>query len=217
MLHLNHLSKSFRTRSGRLDVLRDISLSMEDGEFVMLYGASGSGKSTLLNILGLLDTPSSGEYLLDGKNVGTMSARERTALRGEKIGFIFQSYNLIPTMTAFENVELVLGYRGVPKAERRQRTEEALASVGLLERMHHRPSSLSGGEQQRAAIARAMILRPTLLLADEPTGNLDGETTAEIMTLIRSQPASVVMVSHNEELSGYADTVLRLKNGVLTD
>lgn len=215
MIELKNISKSFKTRAGRLDVLNDISLTIPDEKFVMLYGASGSGKSTLLNILGLMDTPSSGEYSLDGVNTAALSAAERTKLRGEKIGFIFQAYNLVSTMTAFENVELPLGYRGVPKEERRKLTEDALSAVGLTDRMHHKPASLSGGEQQRAAIARAMVMKPTILLADEPTGNLDTDTTAEIMALIRSVDATVVMVSHDESLAVYADAVIRLKNGRL--
>lgn len=213
MIELHNICKSYKTRSGRLDVLHDISLTIEEGSFTMLYGASGSGKSTLLNILGLMDTPSAGKYLLDGTDTAALSSGERTKLRGTKIGFIFQAYNLVSAMTAFENVELPLGYRGVPKEERRKRAEEALAAVGLADRMHHKPASLSGGEQQRAAIARAMVMKPSVLLADEPTGNLDEASAAEIMSLLRSVNATVVMVSHDESLASCADTVLRLKKG----
>ena len=213
MIELKNITKSFKTRHGRVDALRGISLSVEKGSFTMIYGASGSGKSTLLNILGLMDLPDSGEYLLDGVNMASLSRKERTLARGERIGFIFQSFNLIPVMTAYENVELVLGYRGVPKEERKIRVTEALESVGLGERMHHRPAEMSGGEQQRAAIARAMIMKPSVLLADEPTGNLDSDTAGEIMELIKSLGAAVVMVSHDEDLSVYADRIIRLKNG----
>lgn len=213
MIELKNITKSFKTRHGRVDALRGISLSVEKGSFTMIYGASGSGKSTLLNILGLMDLPDGGEYLLDGVNMASLSRKERTLARGERIGFIFQSFNLIPVMTAYENVELVLGYRGVPKEERKIRVTEALESVGLGNRMHHRPAEMSGGEQQRAAIARAMIMKPSVLLADEPTGNLDSDTAREIMELIKSLGAAVVMVSHDEDLSVYADRIIRLKNG----
>lgn len=213
MIELKNITKSFKTRHGRVDALRGISLNVEKGSFTMIYGASGSGKSTLLNILGLMDLPDGGEYLLDGVNMASLSRKERTLARGERIGFIFQSFNLIPVMTAYENVELVLGYRGVPKEERKIRVTEALESVGLGNRMHHRPAEMSGGEQQRAAIARAMIMKPSVLLADEPTGNLDSDTAREIMELIKSLGAAVVMVSHDEDLSVYADRIIRLKNG----
>ena len=164
MIELKNISKSFKTRHGRVDALQDVSLNVEKGSFTMLYGSSGSGKSTLLNILGLMDKPDSGQYFLDGTDMTALSSKERTAARGSRIGFIFQSFNLIPVMTAYENVELVLGYRGLPKAEREERVTEALESVGLGGRMHHRPSEMSGGEQQRAAIARAMIMKPSILL-----------------------------------------------------
>ena len=215
MIELKNITKSFKTRHGRVDALRNVSLTVDKGSFTMIYGASGSGKSTLLNILGLMDTPDSGEYLLDGVDMASLSRRERTSARGERIGFIFQSFNLIPVMTAYENAELVLGYRGVPKEERDIRVREALESVGLGDRMHHRPAEMSGGEQQRAAIARAVIMKPSVILADEPTGNLDAETAREIMKLITSLGSTVVMVSHDEDLSVYADRIIRLRGGVV--
>ncbi|MBQ8640998.1 MAG: ABC transporter ATP-binding protein [Clostridia bacterium] len=213
MIELRNITKSFRTRSGILPVLTDISLTIRGGEFVLLYGGSGSGKSTLLNILGLMDTPTSGRYYLCGEDTSAMTAARRTKLRGETIGFIFQSFRLIPTMTAYENVELSLGFRGIPKEQRKSAVEKALTDVGLGKRMDHYPADLSGGEQQRVAIARAMILHPAVLLADEPTGNLDRETAAEIMALLRAQNTTVCMVTHDETLSRYADTILRIREG----
>lgn len=217
MITLSNITKSYKTKFGRVDALSGVSLSIDEGSFTMLYGSSGSGKSTLLSILGLLDEPTSGEYFIGGENMLVKSQKEKTSARGEKIGFIFQSFNLIPTLTAFENVELPLGYRGVKKDERRERVKTALESVGLGDRMHHRPAELSGGEQQRAAIARAMIMKPKILLADEPTGNLDTDTAREIMELIASLDSTVVMVSHDEDLAVYADRVIRLKKGMVTE
>lgn len=217
MITLNNITKSYKTSRGRVDALRGVSLSIDEGSFTMLYGSSGSGKSTLLSILGLIDDPTSGEYFIGDENMLRKSQKEKTAARGEKIGFIFQSFNLIPTMTAFENTELPLGYRGVKKEERRKRVTEALEAVGLGDRMHHRPSELSGGEQQRAAIARAMIMKPKILLADEPTGNLDTDTAREIMELLSSLGSTVIMVSHDEDLAVYADRVIRLKKGAVID
>lgn len=213
MIELRHITKSFRTKSGTLPVLKDISLHIRSGEFVLLYGGSGSGKSTFLNVLGLMDTPSSGSYHLFGEETACMSSSRRTRLRGETIGFVFQSFRLIPAMTAYENVELALGFRGVEKQQRQAAVTKALADVGLAERMGHYPADLSGGEQQRVAIARAMILHPALLLADEPTGNLDRETAAEIMALLRAQNTTVCMVTHDEDMKRYADRVLRLQDG----
>ena len=205
MIALENITKSFRTKSGVLPVLKDITLTIRSGEFILLYGGSGSGKSTLLNILGLMDTPASGSYYLFGEETTGMSPARRTKLRGETIGFIFQSFRLIPTMTAYENVELALGFRGVEKEQRKAAVTGALADVGLAERMRHYPADLSGGEQQRVAIARAMILHPAVLLADEPTGNLDRETAAEIMELLRAQNTTVCMATHDEEMKRYAD------------
>jgi len=213
MIALENITKSFRTKSGVLPVLKDITLTIRSGEFILLYGGSGSGKSTLLNILGLMDTPASGSYYLFGEETTGMSPARRTKLRGETIGFIFQSFRLIPTMTAYENVELALGFRGVEKEQRKAAVTGALADVGLAERMRHYPTDLSGGEQQRVAIARAMILHPAVLLADEPTGNLDRETAAEIMELLRAQNTTVCMATHDEEMKRYADRTLRLKDG----
>lgn len=215
MVKTENITKSFKTSHGRLDVLKGISFSIEKGEFMMLLGKSGGGKSTLLNILGLMDTPTGGTYLLDGQDMGTISAKEKTKIRGSKIGFVFQAYNLISTMTAYENVELPLGYQGMAKEKRRALVLEALEKVGLSERATHLSVDMSGGEQQRVAIARAMVIRPQLILADEPTGNLDRDTSAEIMELLRGLGCTVFMVTHNEELLSYADRFIRLERGLL--
>ena len=217
MIRLFDLRKTYKTRHETLEVLKGITLTVPDGKFVMLLGESGSGKSTLANILGLLDTPTSGEYWLDDMPVHTLSSKERTDLRREKVSFVFQSFNLIPTMTARENIELPLGYRGVPKEERGERVEAVLREVGLSARAAHVPSELSGGEQQRIAIARALVVEPSLLIADEPTGNLDKSTTKAVMETLTEagRGKTVFMITHNEELTAYADEVYALRAGLL--
>lgn len=215
MIELKNIRKTYKTRHETLEVLKGISLTVPEHSLVMLLGESGSGKSTLCNLLGLLDTATSGEYYLNGIPVHTLSSAERTRLRREQVSFVFQNYNLIPTMTAFENIELPLGYRNVAKKERLAIVENALHSVGLSERAGHRPAELSGGEQQRVAIARALVMNPSLLIADEPTGNLDKTTTKEIMKTLTEagRKKTIFMVTHNEELTSYADIVIRLKRG----
>ena len=215
MIELKNIRKIYKTRHEELEVLKGITLKVPDHALVMLLGESGSGKSTLCNLLGLLDTATSGEYYLNGIPVHTLSSVERTKMRREQISFVFQNYNLIPTMTAFENIELPLGYRKIPKKERTEIIRNALESVGLTGRADHRPAELSGGEQQRVAIARALVMNPSLLIADEPTGNLDGKTTQEIMRTLTEagQKKTIFMVTHNEELTSYADIVIRLKRG----
>ena len=215
MIELKNIRKSYKTCHETLEVLKGISLTVPEHSLVMLLGESGSGKSTLCNLLGLLDTATSGEYYLNGIPVHTLSSAERTRLRREQVSFVFQNYNLIPTMTAFENIELPLGYRNVAKKERLAIVENALHSVGLSERAGHRPAELSGGEQQRVAIARALVMNPSLLIADEPTGNLDKTTTKEIMKTLTEagRKKTIFMVTHNEELTSYADIVIRLKRG----
>ena len=217
MIRLNELRKTYKTRRETLEVLKGITLTVPEGKFVLLLGESGSGKSTLANILGLLDTPTSGEYWLDGTPVHTLSAKERTVLRRDKVSFVFQSFNLIPTMTARENIELPLGYRGIPKEERDARIEAVLREVGLSGRASHHPSELSGGEQQRIAIARALVVEPSLLIADEPTGNLDKSTTKAVMETLTEagRGKTVFMITHNEELTAYADEVYHLRAGRL--
>lgn len=215
MIELKNIRKVYKTRHEELEVLKGITLTVPDHALVMLLGESGSGKSTLCNLLGLLDTATSGEYYLNGIPVHTLSSAGRTKLRREQIGFVFQNYNLIPTMTAFENIELPLGYRKIPKKERTERIRNILESVGLSGRAGHRPAELSGGEQQRIAIARALVMNPSLLIADEPTGNLDRKTTQEIMRTLTEagRKKTIFMVTHNEELTSYADAVIRLKSG----
>lgn len=217
MIELKNITKTYKTRYGKVDALKGISLTIPDHTLVMLLGESGCGKSTLCNVLGLLDSPTSGEYMLNGTPIHTVSSAERTKLRRAQIGFVFQSFNLIPTMTAFENLELPLGYRNIPKGTRTEMVEKALASVGLLERQKHLPSELSGGEQQRVAIARALVMEPTLLIADEPTGNLDKNTTKEIMKTLTNagEGKNIFMVTHNEDLTAYADVVLHMRAGML--
>ena len=217
MIRLNNLRKTYKTRHETLEVLKGITLTVPDGKFVLLLGESGSGKSTLANILGLLDTPTSGEYWLDDTPVHTLTSKERTVLRRDKVSFVFQSFNLIPTMTARENIELPLGYRGVAKEERTERVEAVLREVGLSDRMSHHPSELSGGEQQRIAIARALVVQPSLLIADEPTGNLDKSTTKAVMETLTEagRGKTVFMITHNEELTAYADEVYHLRAGKL--
>ena len=217
MIRLFDLRKTYKTRHETLEVLKGITLTVPDRKFVMLLGESGSGKSTLANILGLLDTPTSGEYWLDEVPIHTLTSKARTDLRREKVSFVFQSFNLIPTMTARENIELPLGYRGVPKEERGERVEAVLREVGLSARAAHVPSELSGGEQQRIAIARALVVEPSLLIADEPTGNLDKSTTKAVMETLTEagRGKTVFMITHNEELTVYADEVFHLRAGVL--
>lgn len=215
MIELKHISKSYKTRAGKLNILDDITLTIPQNSFVMLLGESGSGKSTLCNILGLLDKPSSGEYRLDGVDTHLLSSGALAKLRQEKISFVFQNFNLIPTMSVYDNIEMPLGYRGMQKAQRNKVVEQALEAVGVQNRAEHLTTELSGGEQQRIAIARALAVNPALLIADEPTGNLDKKTAKEIMALLKttSENRIVFMVTHDEELLSYADMVLSLKHG----
>ncbi len=198
--------------------LKDVDLTIRRGDFVAIMGPSGSGKSTLMNLIGCLDTPSAGSYECDGIDVATLDAEELAILRRDKIGFVFQGFNLLPRMSALDNVAMPLGYAQVPPAERKRRAQEALASVGLGERSSHRPSELSGGQQQRVAIARALINKPPILLADEPTGALDSKTGEEILALfkrLRDDDHTVILITHDAEVAAHADRILVMRDGEL--
>jgi len=220
MLQMRQVTKVYRTELVETHALRSLDLHVKEGEFVAVTGPSGSGKTTFLNIAGLLETYTSGVYLLDGQDVSHLNDNERSRLRNRKIGFIFQSFNLIPDLNLFDNADVPLRYRGMPAAERKQRIEEALARVGLGSRMKHYPAELSGGQQQRAAIARALAGSPRLLLADEPTGNLDTQMARGVLELleeINAQGTTIVMVTHDPELAARAQRNVHIVDGMATD
>ncbi len=220
MLEMRQVSKVYRTSMVETHALRSLDLHVREGEFVAVTGPSGSGKTTFLNIAGLLETFTSGTYLLDGEDVSHLNDDARSKLRNRKIGFIFQSFNLIPDLNLFDNVDVPLRYRGMPSAERKQRIEESLAKVGLGSRMKHYPAELSGGQQQRAAIARALAGSPRLLLADEPTGNLDTQMARGVMELleeINGQGTTIVMVTHDPELAARAQRNVHIVDGQASD
>jgi len=220
MLHMKDVSKVFRTEMVETHALRSLTLEIRDTEFVAVTGPSGSGKSTFLNIAGLLEELTGGEYLLDGVDVSRLDDRTRSRLRNEKIGFVFQSFNLIPDLDLYDNVDVPLRYRGFTSGERRRRIEAALEQVGLRSRTRHYPAELSGGQQQRVAIARAIAGAPKLLLADEPTGNLDSQMAREVMQLLEglnAQGTLVVIVTHDPEIAGRAQRNIHLVDGVSVD
>jgi putative ABC transport system ATP-binding protein len=220
MLHMQDVSKVYRTELVETHALRDFNIPVREGEFVALTGPSGSGKTTFLNIAGLLEEFTSGSYLLDGVEAASLGDNARSRLRNEKVGFIFQGFNLIPDLNLFDNVDVPLRYRGLPAAERRRRIERALEQVGLASRMKHYPAELSGGQQQRAAIARALAGEPRLLLADEPTGNLDSSMAREVMELLErlnADGATIVMVTHDPELAARAQRNVHIVDGQATD
>ncbi|MGZ3497066.1 MAG: ABC transporter ATP-binding protein [Vulcanimicrobiaceae bacterium] len=220
LLELNGISKSYVTDEVETRALRDISLSIERGEYVSVEGPSGCGKSTLLSIIGLLDVPSSGSYLLNGRAIETLSAAERAAIRNREIGFIFQNFNLIGDLTVEENIELPLTYRGVTKPERRRRVTEVMQRVDIAHRGRHYPAQLSGGQQQRVAVARALAGNPSVLLADEPTGNLDsknGEAVMELLTRLHEGGSTIVMVTHDRRFAKYAKRTIGLLDGRLAE
>ncbi|MCR5469390.1 putative ABC transport system ATP-binding protein [Xylanibacter ruminicola] len=217
MIKLENIQKVFRTEEVETVALGGVSLEVKKGEFVAIMGPSGCGKSTLLNILGLLDNPTSGQYLLDGQDVGSLKESQRTKVRKGQIGFVFQSFNLIDELNVEENVELPLTYLGVPKKERKQRVDEVLRRMSISHRSHHFPQQLSGGQQQRVAIARAVVTNPKIILADEPTGNLDSKNGLEVMQLLselnKEQGTTIVMVTHSERDAGYAQRIVSLLDG----
>lgn len=218
IIHLEEIKKSYYLGKEPLPVLKGISLDIYKNEYVALMGPSGSGKSTLMNILGCLDSPTGGRYILNGKDVSRMPDDDLAAVRNKEIGFVFQQFNLLPRLTAAENVALPLIYSGVPKKERMERSEAVLGKVKLLDRMHHKPNELSGGQCQRVAIARALINNPAIILADEPTGNLDSKTSYEIMDIlgkIHNDGNTVILVTHEEDISMFAHRIIRLKDGLV--
>jgi putative ABC transport system ATP-binding protein len=220
MIELHEISKTYESGDIRVEVLKGISLTVKEGEFVAVMGPSGSGKSTLLNLLGCLDRPTLGAYLLDGVDVTTKSDNELASIRNLKIGFVFQSFNLLPRLSAWKNVELPLVYSGIAPQERAERAHELLERVGLGQRAGHSPSKLSGGEQQRVAIARALVNRPSIVLADEPTGNLDSRAGKEIMEILAGlnrENVTIIMVTHERDIAEYAERTITIRDGLCED
>jgi putative ABC transport system ATP-binding protein len=218
VIRLSGITKVHRSGDLTVEALRGINLVVDEGEFVAIMGRSGSGKTTLLGILGCLDRPTSGAYKLDGHEMSTLDETRRAHVRGAKIGFVFQAYNLLPRSTAFKNVELPLVYAGVPRRERKARALNALAEVGLAERVGHMPTQLSGGEQQRVAIARALVVRPSVVLLDEPTGNLDSSSADDVLQIlddVSARGATIVMVTHSREVAERAGRIVEIADGVI--
>jgi putative ABC transport system ATP-binding protein len=218
LIKITNIKRDFVLGNEIIHVLKGIDLNINKGEYVALMGPSGSGKSTLMNILGCLDTPTSGQYILNGKDVSQMSDDNLAEIRNKEIGFVFQTFNLLPRTTALNNVALPMIYAGYSKAERSARAEEVLNQVGLKDRMDHEPNQLSGGQRQRVAVARALVNRPSIILADEPTGNLDSKTSVEIMNLfneIHANGNTVILVTHEEDIAAYAHRIIRLRDGIV--
>lgn len=220
LIEMHELTRVYQLGPQEIYALRGIDLIITPGEYVAIMGPSGSGKSTLMNIIGCLDRPTAGRYLLDGVPVELMTEDELAAIRNKKIGFVFQTFNLLARTTALQNVELPLVYARIPRTERRTLAEEALAAVGLQDRMHHQPNELSGGQRQRVAIARALVNKPSLLLADEPTGNLDSQTGREILDLFRelhNRGNSIIMVTHEDDVAQEAKRVIHIRDGKISN
>lgn len=219
MIRMEDIRKEYILGENQLKILKGISLDVQRGEFLAVMGPSGSGKSTLMNIIGFLDRPSSGEYFLDGVQMGSMQDKDLATIRNAKIGFVFQQFNLLPRMTALENVELPLIYAGITsKKERTHRATEALTAVGLADRMANRPSELSGGQQQRVSIARALVNNPSIILADEPTGALDTKTTDEVLDIfekIHGEGRTIIMITHEPDVAKHASRLVHIRDGLL--
>ena len=218
LIKITNIKRNFSLGNETVYVLKGIDLEIKKGEYVALMGPSGSGKSTLMNLLGCLDTPTSGNYILNGKDVSKMKDDELAEIRNKEIGFVFQTFNLLPRKTALDNVALPMIYAGYSKSERVARATDVLQQVNLADRMDHQPNQLSGGQRQRVAIARALVNKPSIILADEPTGNLDSKTSVEIMKLfgdIHAQGNTVILVTHEEDIAAYAHRVIRLRDGLI--
>jgi len=220
LIDIRDITKVYEMGEEKVHALSGVTLGVDRGEYVAIMGPSGSGKSTLMNLIGCLDTPTSGSYVLNGREVARMTDDELAAIRNQEIGFVFQTFNLLPRTTALQQVELPLVYSGLSRRERRERAARALEAVGLADRMNHHPNEMSGGQRQRVAIARALVNNPSILLADEPTGNLDSQTGAEIMTLfddLNARGNTIVLVTHEEDIAAHARRIVRLLDGKVRD
>ncbi len=218
LIDIQRISRLYQMGTETIHALRDVTLQIQRGEYLAIMGPSGSGKSTLMNILGCLDTPSGGKFVLNNSDVSVMDDNALSEIRNREIGFVFQSFNLLARSTALQNVELPMIYAGVPKSERHKRAMDALSAVGLADRVHHRPNELSGGQRQRVAVARALVNRPSILLADEPTGNLDSKTGVEILALfeeLATKGNTIIVVTHEEEVAQHSRRIVRLRDGLV--
>lgn len=220
LIEVRDVYKIYNPGENQVNALDGVSITIDEGEFVAIIGQSGSGKSTLMNMLGLLDTPTHGEYYINGKLVDDLTHDQMSVIRNEEIGFIFQGFNLISSLSALENVELPLVYRGMPKQERREISQQALERVGLGSRIHHLPAEMSGGQQQRVAVARAIAAKPPVILADEPTGNLDTKSTKEVMAILhelKDEGRTVIVITHDNEIAEEAERVIRIRDGKVVE